>query len=133
MATLLDQDPFLLFELRGITREKLKRALSSTSLGKVLAADMKKGSDACPEPAEARFTVPSRTPAAKDTGLKDFCQGGNIPDAPQGPQNPDGPGIPALLIKKQGDYPSFWPRDNSFTSAMEAIYEQVRIKNKKSL
>ena len=133
VATLLDQDPFLLFELRGITREKLRKALSSTSLGNVLAADMEKGSGARPEPAEARFTVPSRMPAADDTGLKDFWQGGSIPDGPQGPQNPDGPGIPALLIKKQGDYPPFWPRDNSFTSAMEAIYEQVRIKNKKSL
>jgi uncharacterized Zn finger protein len=41
--------------------------------------------------------------------------------------------VPALLIKKQGDNPPFWPGDNSFIEAMEAIYEQVRIKNKKSL
>ncbi len=37
------------------------------------------------------------------------------------------------LIKKQGDYPEFWPRNNSFISAMEDIYAAVRKKNNKQL
>ncbi len=130
VASLLDRDPFLLFELRGITRAKLKKALSATSLGKALAAEMEKRSDATPEPVAGRFTIPTRAPIQEETGLRDFWQGSDITDLPQGPE---GAGVPALLIKKQGDYPPFWPGDNSFISAMEAIYEQVRIKNKKSL
>jgi len=130
VAALLDQDPFLLFELRGITREELRKELSRTSLGKALATEMKEGLDLEPEPVASRFTAPARIPLKEEIGLRNFWQGGKIPDMPP---TAKGPGVPALLIKKQGDYPPFWPRDNSFIEAMEAVYRQVWIKNKKSL
>ncbi|HEY4385015.1 MAG TPA: hypothetical protein VGN34_11135, partial [Ktedonobacteraceae bacterium] len=38
--------------------------------------------------------------------------------------------VPALLIKKQGDYPPFWHKDASFIGVMEELYERVRTKNK---
>ena len=41
--------------------------------------------------------------------------------------------ISASLIKKQGDYPEFWDRSNSFINAMENLYQRVRYKNKKAL
>ena len=34
--------------------------------------------------------------------------------------------IPALLIKKGGDYPPFWDRENSFIDAMEVYYLGLR-------
>jgi len=38
-------------------------------------------------------------------------------------------GVSAILVKKQGDYPPFWDRDNSFIEAMEELYERVKTKN----
>jgi uncharacterized Zn finger protein len=38
--------------------------------------------------------------------------------------------VPALLIKKQGDYPPFWHKDVSFIGTMEELYERVRMKNR---
>jgi uncharacterized Zn finger protein len=38
--------------------------------------------------------------------------------------------VPALLIKKQGDYPPFWHKDISFIGVMEELYERVRTKNR---
>ena len=39
----------------------------------------------------------------------------------------------AILIKKQGDYPAFWNRSNSFIGAMENFYNLTKSKNKKHL
>jgi uncharacterized Zn finger protein len=33
--------------------------------------------------------------------------------------------VPALLVNKGGDYPSFWHKDGSFIEAMEEIYERA--------
>jgi uncharacterized Zn finger protein len=41
--------------------------------------------------------------------------------------------LPAILVKKQGDFPAFWSRDNSFIEAMEGVYDRVRTKNKDRL
>ena len=38
--------------------------------------------------------------------------------------------IPGIVIKKQGDFPSFWKRQNSFIAAMDALYEKVKTKNR---
>ena len=37
--------------------------------------------------------------------------------------------VPALLIKKQGDYPPFWHKDGSFIEVMEELYDRVRSKS----
>ena len=36
--------------------------------------------------------------------------------------------VPAILIKKAGDYPAFWKRDNSFIAVMEDFYKRMRDK-----
>ena len=41
--------------------------------------------------------------------------------------------ISAALIKKQGDYPEFWTKNNSFIKAMELFYSHTRKKNRKDL
>ncbi|NEQ22373.1 MAG: hypothetical protein F6K28_24940 [Microcoleus sp. SIO2G3] len=38
--------------------------------------------------------------------------------------------IPAILIKKAGDFPPFWKKDTSFIEVMEELYQRVRTKNK---
>jgi uncharacterized Zn finger protein len=38
--------------------------------------------------------------------------------------------IPAIVVKKQGDYPAFWQKDASFITVMEELYQRVRTKNK---
>ena len=46
--------------------------------------------------------------------------------------NPQEP-ISASIIKKQGDYPAFWHKQNSFISSMESIYTCAKVKNKRDL
>ncbi|WP_198159348.1 hypothetical protein [Methylomonas lenta] len=38
--------------------------------------------------------------------------------------------IPALLIKKGGDFPDFWKQSMTFPSAMKGAYEAIRKKSK---
>lgn len=39
--------------------------------------------------------------------------------------------IPAILIKKAGDFPPFWKSDTSFIEVMEDFYTRVRTKGLK--
>ena len=41
--------------------------------------------------------------------------------------------VSASIIKKQGDYPAFWHKQNSFISSMESIYTCAKVKNKRDL
>lgn len=43
------------------------------------------------------------------------------------------PATSAVLIKKGGDYPAFWQRDQSFIEVMEMLYPRIVDKNKASL
>jgi uncharacterized Zn finger protein len=47
----------------------------------------------------------------------------NLPPAPA-------TAIPALLVKKGGDFPAFWPYPQSFITTMEAIYQAIRKREK---
>ncbi len=38
-------------------------------------------------------------------------------------------GVSAILVKKQGDFPAFWRKDNSFIETMEELYQRVKTKN----
>jgi uncharacterized Zn finger protein len=42
----------------------------------------------------------------------------------------DAPTVPALLVKKGGDYPEFWRQTLSFPAAMEEVYAAVRKRNR---
>jgi uncharacterized Zn finger protein len=35
-----------------------------------------------------------------------------------------------FVVKKAGDFPSFWHKDSSFITAMEEFYHRVHTKNK---
>jgi uncharacterized Zn finger protein len=125
LAGRLDSDPFLLFELRGLSRERLHQALSATPLGKALAAlIVEESSDLAP--AESFFTRPSAATSTPD--YRAFWNGKKRLPSEIEPATPAA--VPAILIRKGGDYPAFWDNDASFIEVMQALYQRVREKNK---
>lgn len=125
LAGQLDSDPFLLFELRGLSRERLHKALSATPLGRALAPLMDEREEPV-EPAESFFTRP--LPAATPPDYRDFWSGQKrLPNEIE-PATPAA--VPGILVKKAGDLPGFWDRDHSFVEVMEEMYRRVREKNK---
>lgn len=126
LATALDQDPFVMFELRGISRTSLQAELARSPLGRILAAAL--ASTELPvEPVETYFTRPTREPIAVVSSFKAFWTGAKRLPTPL--VTASSAPVPALLIKKQGDYPPFWQKDVSFISVMEELYERVRVKS----
>lgn len=126
LASALDQDPFIMFELRGLSRDDLRTELAQSPLGQILASALT-SSEVPVEPVESYYTRPLRD-ATLTTSHKEFWTGAKrlpapLPLAAQA-------NVPALLIKKQGDYPPFWHKDTSFIGVMEELYDRVRTKNK---
>lgn len=84
-----------------------------------------------PEPSESYYTQPERVPVNATADLKEFWMGAKrLPPPPPPPQ----PAIvPAILIKKAGDFPPFWQKDISFLEVMSDFYTRVKTKNKEVL
>lgn len=126
LAAALDQDPFLLFELRGLSRSALRVELEASPLGQILSGALE-APELPLEPPEADGTTPHRQPLQGAIGLREFWGGAKrLPPLPAAAASGR---VPALLIKKEGDYPAFWPKDQSFIEVMEAVYERVRTKS----
>jgi uncharacterized Zn finger protein len=122
LASALDQDPLVLFDLRGLSRGQLRRELEASPLGRILASALVPHQvPLVPEP--SYYTTPNREAADPMIGYREFWTGARRPPALDSPARA---GVPALLVKKGGDYPSFWHKDGSFIEAMEEIYERVR-------
>lgn len=127
MAAELDRDPLLLFELRGLSRERLRQELAKSPLGLALAAELAEQT-AEPLPLESYYTRPQLQPMPSDLTLRDFWQGAKR--LPKTIEAPPSISVPAVLIKKQGDYPPFWDKDQSWIATMEEVYQRIRTKNK---
>jgi uncharacterized Zn finger protein len=125
LANRLDGDPFLLFELRGLSRERLQERLRNTPLGEALATLIVEGS---PENAavESYYTRPVAASSTPD--YQSFWHGRKRLPSEIEPATP--PAVPAILIRKAGDFPPFWEKDSSFIELMEDLYRRVREKNK---
>ncbi len=125
VAAELDQDPFLLFELRGLSREELLKELAKSPLGQALSAELQ--SEQQPPQLVDSYYAPLETQKIPNkTELREFWHGSKrlpqtIEVLPESPVS----GIP---VKTHGDFPAFWDRDNSFIEAMETLYEQVKAK-----
>jgi uncharacterized Zn finger protein len=130
LAQELDRDPFLLFELRGLAREKLYQELATTPLGQALSAEMQAEQGAI-RARKSFYTRPKTVELAPETDLRTFWHGSKRLPQTIEPATP--PPVSGIAVKKQGDFPSFWERDNTFLEAMETLYEQVRVKNQKVL
>ena len=127
VASLLDRDPFLLFELRGMEKSILHQNLAESPLGKALLSQITQP-DAIPlEIVEHRFTHPGYEDR-KETTFKTFWHGET--DCPSPGNTQSYSPVSAALIKKQGAYPPFWDQDQSFVEVMEAVYQRISDKNK---
>ncbi|MDM8566126.1 SWIM zinc finger family protein [Candidatus Halobeggiatoa sp. HSG11] len=123
VASQLDNDPFLLFELRGLSRKQLQQELAKSTLGKVLSSAIDANAETEIIAATSYYTKPKTVSLAKSVDLKDFW-GTSKPPMPEVSQAT----VSAILIKKAGDFPSFWKKDNSFVEIMEDFYNRVRAK-----
>lgn len=128
LASDLDRDPFVMFELRGLSREDLYAELVQTPLGQILASALTSTDEVSLQPVESYYTRPTRETAVNLSSHKAFWTGAQRPPAPL--TNNSHTGVSALLIKKQGDYPPFWHEDRSFIGVMEELYARVRTKSK---
>jgi uncharacterized Zn finger protein len=126
LAAQLDRDPFLLFELRGLSRERLREELAASPLGKILSSELAP-KDFPLQSAASLYTRPRRDPPRDDMTVREFWTGAKR--LPPLDATPSGPRVPAALIKRQGDYPPFWRKDTSFIEVMEDIYNRVRTKS----
>jgi uncharacterized Zn finger protein len=129
VAAELDKDPFLLFELRGLSKAVLQSELAKTPLGMALSAELTAHA-AEPLAVESYYTQPITTEAGA-VSLKEFWQGAKR--LPQSLEVATQSGVTAIVVKKQGDFPPFWEKDGSFIEAMEELYQRVKTKNKEAL
>lgn len=123
VAQLMDQDPFLLFQLRGLTRDSLERELVKSPLGSALAKQLQEEQVCVPEPAANRYPSAPSEKTRLSMSYKQFWGGKRLPKAPA---KEDEAGVPALIIRREGDNPPFWSRENSFIEAMSEIYLRVQ-------
>jgi uncharacterized Zn finger protein len=130
VAAELDRDPFLLFELRGLSREDLHKELAKSPLGQALSTELLLEQHP-PQPVASYYTHPATLSSEGVNELRDFWHGSKR--LPQTIEPLPEAIVSGIAIKKQGDFPAFWHRDNSFIEAMETLYELVRTKNQKML
>jgi uncharacterized Zn finger protein len=103
-----DRDPFLIFQLRGLTREGLVALLRAPQ-------SEKKKSRVSAAPAIPKEPLPA-DPAA-------FWSGGEIPPAPE-VRVPD---TPAALLRRLGPF-SFWRGKTPLTSELDPLYERAAVR-----
>ena len=126
----LDNNPLLLFEMRGISPEKLHQELIKSPLGKTLAdAQTLDASELVP--VESFYTQPEFKIMPDKVSLKHFWQG-ETPLPKELPPHQEA-SIPAVLVKKGGDYPAFWHKQSSFIDVMEDFYIRMRKSNQKQM
>lgn len=126
VASLLDRDPFLLFQLRGLDIGQLQQKLAKSPLGKALLDQWGEDKQAVVYHTHRYPDVQRQVQAPAD--LKSFWQGDQA--LPLVNHFSGTPATPAVLIKKGGDYPAFWQRDQSFIEVMEVVYPRIIDKNK---
>ena len=128
LSSQLDQDPFLLFELRGLSQNNLLKKLKQTPLGKALAQVREQEQASGFSPVESYFTRPTVLSQPGPCDYNAFWQ--SAKRLSEEGVTATGVTIPALLVKKGGDFPEFWKQSQSFPAAMEEVYEAIRKKSK---
>ena len=123
LAGQFDNDPFLLFEMRGLAPDKLLHELANSPLGKVLS-DAKGSAPVELMPVDSFYTRPVITELPQQISLKAFWHGQQ--PLPKSIEPSQAATIPAMLIKKGGDFPAFWQKQSSFIEVMEDFYLRMR-------
>ena len=131
VASMLDRDPFLLFQLRGMDKTQLQQALAESPLGQALLDQWGDSDEQAIELISHRYTQPALQAVkfkSEELDWQQFWQAEQpLPLVDISAQQTV---TPAVLIKKGGDYPAFWEGNNSFIEAMEELYGKVLVKNK---
>ncbi len=123
VASQLDENPFLLFELRGLSKTELQEKLAKTPLGKVLSEELNE-KELLVEASASLYTKLEKQVINEKPRVREFWLG-----AKRLPQTIDikaSSTVSAIVIKKQGDFPPFWHKDNSFIETMEELYKRVK-------
>jgi len=123
LAGQFDNDPFLLFEMRGLAPEKLLHELANSPLGKVLS-DAKGSAPVELMSVDSFYTRPVIKELPQQISLKSFWHGQQ--PLPKSIEPSQVATIPAMLIKKGGDFPAFWQKQSSFIEVMEDFYLRMR-------
>ena len=125
VASMMDRDPLVLFELRGMKRKTLFDSLAQSKFGAALGgnpdSDTPDLSDALRTPSIPVVNSGGSSTPASDS--RAFWRGRPLPA--ESAADRQVPPISALLLRREGHYPEFWPRQNSFIDAMADIYERV--------
>jgi len=123
LASIVDNQPLVLFEMRGISAEKLHQELIKSPLGEILAQAQSNG--AVPLlPVDSYYHQPLPAQVPEQIELKKYWYGKSaIPKELPSFQVAQ---LPATLIKKGGDYPPFWQKQASFIETMEDFYTRMR-------
>jgi len=72
------------------------------------------------------YTLPIKQKIEDVNSLRDYWYG--IPSAKEEKSDLNKAEVAAILIKKQNDFPPFWPKDKSFVDTMEDVYNYIRWK-----
>ena len=128
VAAQLDENPFLLFELRGLSKSELQKKLAQTPLGKVLSEELN-AKEVAVELSDSLYTKVEKRSRKEQLSAREFWLGAKR--LPQTIDVPTANSVPAIAIKKEGDFPAFWHKDKSFIETMEELYKRVKTKNQK--
>lgn len=130
VASQMDHNPFLLFELRGLSKAELQAKLANSPLGKALSEELN-AKELPLEVSTSFYTKLEKQSVDQKPTAREFWLG--TKRLPQTIEVPNQSGVSAILIKKQGDFPAFWQKDNSFIETMEELYQRVKTKNQNLL
>lgn len=126
VASQLDNNPWLLFELRGLSKVELQAKLADSPLGKALSQEL--NTKEIPlELSSSLYTKLEKQSLSKMPNAREFWLGTRR--LPQTIEVATVSSVCAILIKKQGDFPDFWHNDASFIETMEELYQRVKTKN----
>jgi len=126
VASQLDSNPFLLFELRGLSQEELQAQLANSNLGKALAQELHTQTTSLASSTSFYPKLEKQTIREKPSA-REFWLG--TKRLPQTIEQLGSSGVSAILVKKQGDFPAFWHKDHSFIETMTELYQRVKMKN----
>ncbi len=131
IANILDSEPMLLFSLRGISPAQLIVELKKTELGKAFSEFLSSPEDTQVVLEDTLYSKITEFQHKRLSSQASFWEMGVIDEIEKDPASHTK--VVAALVKKQGDFPPFWHRHNSFIAVMENFYDLIRHKNKKFL
>ncbi len=122
IAEIIDRDPILLFELRGLERKELFSAVRESDLGAALVSETEYDEmDETEALEESPFQAAAAEMNLDPADQRSFWLGGALPVSSE----TEAPPVTVLPMRRAGDYPEFWTSNRSFLEAMGDVYTRV--------